>query len=451
MVTLVLLRVIVVVLLVAINAFFVAAEFALVSVRDTRIEQLVAAQRTGAKTVQKLQRNIGEVLAAVQFGVTVCSLGLGWLGEATIAQIIQVGLARLPHVKIYAHAVAMTVAFLLITYLLVTLGELVPKSVALHRSDRVAMAIAGPLDVVITVVRPLLRAMSSSAGFVSERFGSPRVREAGVHTPDELGMIVTASRRVGLLPEIQENMIHRALELASITVREVMTLRPDIFSLPADMSIEDALDRVVDSQHSRIPIYDPKLGPEHILGVLYAKDLMRLLHLRLKHPSMPAVRPGSTRLRHIMRDVLVVPETKELSDLLVEFKERRRHLAVVVDEFGSTAGVITVEDVLEQIVGELEDEFDAAKAPDLDFGPSGEVLEGSENIRDLEIQHQIKLPRDAGFETLGGFILAQLQRVPTVGESFEFGGRRFTVAQMDGHRVAAVRVERVQNPVPSSS
>jgi len=228
-----------------------------------------------------------------------------------------------------------------------------------------------------------------------------------------------------------------------------MTPRPDIFSLPADMPLEEALDRVVESQHSRIPIYDPKLGPEHILGVLYAKDLMRLLQVRLKHPSMPAVRPGSTRLRHIMRDVLVVPETKELSDLLVEFKERRRHLAVVVDEFGSTAGVITVEDVLEQLVGEIEDEFDIAKAPEFDVGPTGEVLEGSENIRELEMQHQLKIPRDAGFETLGGFVLAQLQKIPSTGESFEYDGHRFTVVQMDGHRVAAVKVERIQSPVSS--
>ena len=150
-----------------------------------------------------------------------------------------------------------------------------------------------------------------------------------------------------------------------------------------------------------------------------------------------------------MRDVLVVPETKELSDLLLEFKERRRHLAVVVDEFGSTAGVITVEDVLEQLVGEMEDEFDVAKAPEVDVG-LGEVLEGAENIRDLETQHHLKLPRDAGFETLGGFVLAQLQRIPSEGESFEYDGHRFTVVQMDGHRVATVKVELVQKPVSSS-
>jgi CBS domain containing-hemolysin-like protein len=256
-----------------------------------------------------------------------------------------------------------------------------------------------------------------------------------------LKLIVTASRRVGLLPEIQEDMIHRALELGTMTAREVMTPRPDIFSLPADMTLEEAMGRVLEAQHSRIPVYDAKLGPEHILGVLYVKDLVRLMQLRFSQATVPPLRPGSTRLRHVMRDVLVVPETKPLADLLVEFKQRRRHLAVVVDEFGSTAGVISVEDVLEQIVGEMEDEYDQAPQPPIDLGPSAEVLEGSENIRDLESQHQLKLPRDQGFETLGGFVLARLQKIPRGGESFEFQGYRFTVLQMDGHRIAAVKVE----------
>lgn len=441
MVTLVLLRVIAVVLLVAANAFFVAAEFALVSVRDTKIQQLIEAHRVGARTVQKLHRSIGDVLAGVQFGVTLCSLGLGWIGEATVAQLIQAGFARVPHIAVYAHGIGLVVAFVIISYVLVTLGELVPKSVALERADRVALAVARPLDVFITIVRPILHVMNRTAGYVLQIFGARNLRDAGVHTPEELKLIVTASRRVGLLPEIQEDMIHRALELGTMTAREVMTPRPDIFSLPADMTLEEAMGRVLEAQHSRIPVYDAKLGPEHILGVLYVKDLVRLMQLRFSQATVPPLRPGSTRLRHVMRDVLVVPETKPLADLLVEFKQRRRHLAVVVDEFGSTAGVISVEDVLEQIVGEMEDEYDQAPQPPIDLGPSAEVLEGSENIRDLESQHQLKLPRDQGFETLGGFVLARLQKIPRGGESFEFQGYRFTVLQMDGHRIAAVKVE----------
>jgi putative hemolysin len=452
MVSLVVLRVLVVVLLVAANAFFVAAEFALVNIRDTRIQELIAAHRTGARTVQKLHRNLSEVLAAVQFGVTLASLSLGWVGEATLARMIQTGLGKVPHATLYAHGIAIVVAFALMTYLLVTLGELVPKSVALGRVERLAIAVAGPMDVFIAVSRPFLTVMNRSAQAVLGLFGMRHIRGAAVHSPEELKLIVSATRDVGLLPEIEEDMIHRALDLGNVTVREVMVPRPDIFSLPADMALDDAMVKVAKSKHSRIPIYDPQLGPEHILGVLYVKNLMRLLHLT-GDGALPPLRPGSTRLRHIMRDVLVVPETKPLSDLLMEFKERRRHLAVVVDEYGSTVGVVTVEDVLRQIVGEMEDEFDVAKEIPLQtLGPNAAVLEGSENIRDLEIQQGLKLPRDEGFETLGGFVLARLQKIPKGGESFEYQGHRFTVLQMDGHRVAAVKVEPSEaKPVQAAS
>ena len=183
-----------------------------------------------------------------------------------------------------------------------------------------------------------------------------------MHSPDELKLIVTASRQFGEIPPFQEEMIHHALELDNITVREVMVPRPKIFSLPGDLTISDALARVVEEQHSRVPVYDPQRGPEHIVGVLYAKDLMRWTRLRLTAtPDQPvAARVSAMKISQIMHDVLVVPETKVLTELLEEFKQRKRHLAVVVDEFGSTAGVITVEDVLEQIVGEIEDEFDIA-------------------------------------------------------------------------------------------
>jgi CBS domain containing-hemolysin-like protein len=245
---------------------------------------------------------------------------------------------------------------------------------------------------------------------------------------------------------VQEDMIHRALELGNVTVREIMVPRPDIFSLPANMTLDDALSKVVEAKLSRIPIYDPERGPEHIVGMLYVRDLVRLMHLRMKHGALPPLSPGSTRLRHIMRDVLVVPETKPVSDLLVEFKGRKRHLAVVVDEFGSTAGVVTMEDVLRQIVGEMEDEYDAAKEPPLAaVGPSAAVLDGSENIHELEIEQGLKLPRDEGFETLAGFVMARLQRIPKRGDSFEYQGRRFTVLEMDGHRIAEVKIEPVDS------
>jgi putative hemolysin len=443
MIAFVLIRVFLILLLVAANAFFAAAEFALVSIRETRIQQLIEARRIGARIVQKLHRNLDEVVNGVQLGITIVSLTLGWVGEPLLAHIVEELLGQVPHANVYAHGIAIGIAFVLITCLHVILGELVPKSLALQRGEQVALAVAAPMEVFLTLTRPFIFAMTAAAGSVLRVFGSRKVRQGPIHSPDELKLIVTASRQFGQIPPFQEEMIHHALELESITVREVMVPRPDIFSLPSDLSLDEALARVVEEQHSRIPIYDPLRGPEHIVGVLYSKDLMRWARLRLTQPL--AARASANRISQIMHDVLVVPETKVLTEMLEEFKDRKRHLAVVVDEFGSTAGVITVEDILEQLVGEIEDEFDVPppEQPVLP-GKLALVLEGSFGIRDLESQYQLSLPRDGGFETLAGFVLARLQKIPRVGDSFDFEGHRFTVEQMEGHRIAKVQIEKLQ-------
>lgn len=441
----VLLRVFVILLLVAANAFFAAAEFALVSLRDTRIQQLIEARRIGARTVLKLHRNLDEVVNGVQLGITLTSLSLGWIGEPVLARMVEGSIGQIPHAGLYAHGIAIVVAFLLITCLHVILGELVPKSLALQRGEQVALAVAAPMDVFLTIARPALYAMSRAAGSVLRLFGSRRVRQGTVHSPDELKLIVTASRQFGQIPPFQEEIIHNALELENISVREVMVPRPDIFSLPGDLTLEEALARVVEDQHSRIPIYDPQRGPEHIIGVLFSKDLMRWTRLRLGPNQPTATRIGNMRVSQIMRDVLVVPETKVLMELLQEFKQRKRHLAVVVDEFGSTAGVITAEDILEQLVGEIEDEFDTvAGSPAALEGKTLGLYEGAVNIRDLESQYDLLLPRDAGFETLAGFVLARLQRIPKVGDAFTYEGNRYKVEEMDGHRIAKVKVEKLE-------
>ncbi len=446
MIAFVLLRVFLILLLVAANAFFAAAEFALVSVRDTRIQQLIEAGRIGARVVQRLHANLDEVVNGVQLGITMVSLTLGWIGEPMVAGLV--GnlrfLQRLPHLAVYAHGIAIAIAFTLITYMHVILGELVPKTLALQRAEQIALAVGAPMEAFLTISRPLLFFMRRSGGLVLRAFGAHPTRRGGaVHSPDELKLIVTASRQFGQIPEFQEEMIHNAIELDSITVREVMVARPDIFSLPSDLLLDDALVRVVEGQHSRIPVYDPQRGPEHIVGVLYYKDLMRWMRLRLSNLGQTtATRISRMQIAQIMHDVVVVPETKVLAELLSEFKERRRHLAVVVDEFGSTAGVITVEDVLEQLVGNIEDEFDVSPSQPALQDESVMLLEGSANIRDLETEYGLILPREAGFETLGGFILARLQRIPEIRDTFEYEGRRYTVEQMDGHRIARVRIEK---------
>src|SRR3984885_3080239 len=252
MIAFVLLRVFVILLLVAANAFFAAAEFSLVSVRDTRIQQLIESGRIGARIVQRLHQHLDEVVNGVQLGITMVSLTLGWIGEPIVAQLV--GNLRFvrdfPHAAAYAHGIAIAIAFSLITYMHVILGELVPKTLALQRAEHIALAVAAPMEAFLTITRPFLFVMRRSGGLVLRIFGAQETRGGGaVHSPDELKLIVTASRQFGQIPEFQEEMIHSAIELDSITVREVMVARPDIFSLPSDLMLEEALVRLVEGQH----------------------------------------------------------------------------------------------------------------------------------------------------------------------------------------------------------
>jgi putative hemolysin len=432
------------------NSFFVAAEFAVVSIRETRIQALIELNQPGARTVLRLKHNIDEFLPAVQFGVTIAALALGGLGEPAIAEAVLRGLAHVPwlagtpaHQLLYAHTIAVVLAFAFITYFEVLLGELVPKSLALQRAERIALAVAGPVDVFIRMTRPAVKLMNVSASLVLRLFGAPLRGESAAHSPEELKLLATATRRVGLLPAFQEEMIHRAIELNQVVVSEIMTPRGKIISLPADMPLELASARIVEEQHSRIPVYEPAQGRDHIIGVAYSKDVARLMHFRGVAQGLRKLEPSGITLRQVMRDVLLVPETKLAVELLQEFQDRRRQIAIVVDEFGSTLGLVTAEDVLEQIVGELEDEFDIGKSLPLPAAGGGLLLDGSASLRDLVTQLRWNFPRTHGVETLAGFLLAQLGYIPSVGDSIEYGGRRFQVTQMEGKRIAQVRVDPV--------
>ncbi len=440
---LMLLKPVAVAMLILANAYFVAAEFALVSIRDTRVEQLLAAGVPGARAVRRLQSNLDDLLPAVQLGVTLCSLALGWLGEPLAAQILAGWMEGLPHAQIYGHVAAVAVGFALITYFHVVAGELVPKSLALRRAEALAVAVAPPMLVFMAVARPAVRLLSRSAAAVLHAFDIPATeRAAAVHSAEELKLIATAARRLGLLPEFQEMLVHRALELGDVPVREIMTPRQKIFSLPSSMLFEEACARVFAHNHSRIPVYDEARGPEHIVGAVYARDLARLLHSRTAAASSAASR-AELRLAEIMHEVLVVPETKSALDLLRDFKQHRRHLAIAVDEYGSTVGLVTAEDAIEQLAGELEDEFDVPSPPVLSSAGGAVMMDGTVNLRDLETQMQWSLPRDGGVETLAGFVLARLGHIPHPGESVVFGSRRLTVVEMDARRIAKILVEKL--------
>ncbi len=442
-------------MLILANAFFVAAEFALVSIRDTRIEQMLAAQVPGARAVRRLQQDLDDFLHAVQLGVTLCSLALGWIGEPLAAGALLEGLDALnlplAHAQVYAHIAAVALGFALITYFHVVVGELVPKSLALRRAEALAVAVAPPMLVFMALVRPAVRFLKNSAAMVLHGFDVPipMSDRALVHSPEELKLIATAARRMGLLPEFQETIVHRALELDEVSIREIMTPRQKIFSLPSNMPLEEASARVIDRKHSRVPVYDETRGPEHIVGVVYSKDLSRLMYFR-RSTARPAAPPfAELKLAQVMRNVLVVPETKSVLDLIRDFQQRRRHIAIVVDEYGSTVGLVTAEDAIEQLTGELEDEFDSPALPVLTTAGGALLMDGGVNLRDLETQMQWSLPRDGGVETLAGFLLMRLGHIPEPGESIVYEGRRLTAEAMEGRRIAKVRVEPVGKQAPA--
>jgi putative hemolysin len=447
-----LLQFVAVAMLILANAFFVAAEFALVSIRDTRIQQMLTDGVAGARAVRRLQQDLDDFLPAVQLGVTLCSLALGWLGEPLAASILMGWLGFLPlapaYLTLYAHIVAITFGFALITYFHVVIGELVPKSLALRRAEALAVAVAPPMLLFMAVARPAVRFLKISAAIILRGFDIPMTQKGSVHSPEELKLIATSARRMGLLPQFQETLIHRALELDDVSIREIMTPRQKIFSLPSNMLVEEASAKVIERKHSRIPVYDETRGPEHIIGIVYSKDLARLMYFRSY--ALPSTPPFvELKLMQVMRDVLVVPETKSVLDLIGDFQQRRRHMAIVVDEYGSTVGLVTAEDAIEQLTGELEDEFDSPTVPVLTTASGALLMDGGVNLRDLETQMQWSLPREGGIETLAGFLLMRLGHIPEVGESIVYEGRRLTVVEMDGRRIAKIRVEPVEVKLPA--
>lgn len=435
-------RILLVGLLVLANGFFATVEFALVSVRRSWLQQKAAQGDTRAEAALKLIGNLNNVVTGTQLGITMTSLGLGWVGEITLAGLLQAPLAAsgLGNLMV-VHAAALTLAFFLITFLHVVIGELVPKQVALGRAERLSLLVAWPMTIFLNLVQKPLRILYWCSFYLAQRLGArPSGAPAHSFSAEELKTLVTGSYRSGALPEYQQEMIHNVIDLPEVLVREIMVPRPNIVSIPVNLTLEELLRVVIEDQHSRLPVYEGT--PEQIMGVLYTKDLLRFWQEQWTAWAAGR-RPREFVLRSLLREIQVVPETKPIDQLLQEFQRRRRHIALVVDEFGSIVGLVTVEDVLEQVVGEIEDEYDWEMPPGLRLGERTLVLDARINIRDLENQYEVILPRDQGFETLAGFVLHQLGRIPEAGESFLSEDYRFTVLEVENHRVARVKLEKL--------
>jgi putative hemolysin len=432
-----------VVFLIGINGFFAGAEVSLLSVRHSRLRQMAEEGHAGAQAALSLLSNPGRLLSVTQVGVTLASLGLGWAGEDTLYRILVAALHSVvtPATAAVLHAASLVISFLVISYLHVVLGEVVPKNLAMARADRVAALVAPALLVFYRISLPFVVVIERSAAALT-RVAAPKSGHGGGHSTEELKLIVSSSRGLGYLPEAQEDMIHRVLDLETVVAREIMVARNDMIAINAKATLDDVLTTMIRAQHSRLPVYDET--PEKIIGILHYKDLLPIWQER--RSAIRSGRPSRAfRIERLLRPHLVVPETKPLSQLLEEFRRGHSHMALVVDEFGTIAGMLTVEDVLEQLVGRIEDEHDEKSQPRAE---SGDVeLDGATRIRDLESEYGIEIPPDGGFETLAGFLLFKLGEIPHVGKSVEFDERRYTVLEMDRNRIARVRIEKLPERV----
>jgi magnesium and cobalt exporter, CNNM family len=437
-------RFVILIAVLLLNGFFAAAEVALISVRKSRLRALAAEGQVGAQAALNLLANPARLLSVTQCGVTLASLGLGWAGENTVYDLFVslLGPWTTPSLAPLLHAVSFGFAFLLISYAHVVIGEVVPKNLAIEKADRLAILVAPAMLIFDRISRPFVFFAERSAATISHWIGLKGSHSGGGHSAEELKFIVSSSRNEGHLHRFEEDAIQALLELQNYYAREIMVPRNAIVSISVDASLEQVLRRMGEHQYSRLPVYQS--DPEHIIGYVHYKDMMRTWdERRVAAEKKRPLRPF--HLSRVLRKPLVVPETKPLNDLIDEFRTTHKHMALVVDEFGTIVGLVTLEDAIEQILGEIGDEHDVKRPK-----PASEALilevDGATTIRDLETQYGVELPGDAGFETLAGFLLFQLGYIPKEGESIEYGGIRFTIQEMDHNRIARVAIDRRARP-----
>jgi CBS domain containing-hemolysin-like protein len=416
-----------VVVLVLLNAFFVASEFALVGARRTRLDELARSGDRKARLARRAVQSLDRYISSTQLGITLASLGLGWIGEPALAGLIRGAFAWLPSslAAIATHGVASVVAFGIITILHIILGELVPKAVALLYPEAVSSWVAGPLIGFSWVMQWPVTLLNGTANRLLRLIGiSPPGEHERLHSPEEIRMLVEQSTEGGSLLQEDARLLEGVFEFSEKTALEVMTPRTQMIALESALSVEDAADEVAVARRSRYPVYTESL--DEIVGVVHAKDILTALRA---HPH--------DTVRNIMRPPLFVPGTREVEDVLADMKRLKTHLAVVLDEYGGTAGLVTMEDLLEEIVGPIYDEHDPQDR--VLTGDAAARLDGAMPITEFNTQYDAALD-DTDYTTLGGYVFGQLGRLPRPGDRVTVGPQTFEVVEMDGRRVRGLRL-----------
>ncbi len=414
------------------NGAFVAAEFALLAVRRTRMEQLAhSGNRRAAHALAGL-RELSLMLAGAQLGITMCSLGLGAVAEPAVAAGIEPLLAAAGLPEAAVHAVAFTIALSIVVFLHMVVGEMAPKSLAISNPERAALLLAMPFRAFTLVLRPFIRLLNAMANAVVRLCGvEPQDELAGAHAPGDLLMLVKESAERGLLPSEQHGLLERALDLSGLDAEAAMVPRRDIVAVPADASIDDVEAVASRTGRSRIPVYDGEL--DRLRGVLHVKDLL----------GIDPARRGSMSAADVAHQAFLTVESRPIEDLMLEMRAARAHVAIVLDEYGSVSGLVALEDLLEELVGEIEDESDIRHGPATQRSAvqrradGAVIVPGTLRPDELEDATGVSLP-DGDYETVAGYLIAALGRVPDEGDSVEAPRCRLTVSRMDGPRVMEI-------------
>jgi CBS domain containing-hemolysin-like protein len=427
-------RLLVALFLVVLNGFFVAAEFAFVRIRSTSVEQFVDDGKSGSKTLQTVMDDLDNYLAVTQLGITLASLGLGWAGEPAIASLLEPVLGpALPTTLV--HLVAVAVGFSVITFLHVVFGELAPKTFAIARTERLSLLLAPPMRLFYLVFYPGIVVFNGAANAFTRLLGVPPASESDETLGErEIRRVLARSGEEGDIDVEEVAMIERVFELDDTAVREVMVPRPDVASVSADATLSALRETVVESGHTRYPVVEAD-DPNRVVGFVDVKDLL----YASEDPDVDA--DATTTVGDIAREIIVVPETTAISDLLLQFRGERQQMAAVIDEWGAFEGIATVEDVVEAVVGDLRDGFDVderepaiRRRGDGGFDADGGVAIATVNdILDADIEH-------GAVETIGGVVLGRLDRAPEPGDRVVVAGRAVEVTGVDGTRISTVRI-----------
>jgi CBS domain containing-hemolysin-like protein len=424
-------RVLAALFLVVLNGFFVASEFAFVRVRSTSVEQLAEEGRAGSAALEDVMANLDDYLAATQLGITIASLGLGWIGEPAVAALIEPILDPLLPASLI-HLVAFAIGFSVITFLHVVFGELAPKTIAIADAERVSLLLAPPMKISYYLFAPGIVVFNGTANAFTRLLGIPPASETDETLEErEIRRVLARSGEAGHVETAEVEMIERVFDLDDTVVREVMVPRPDVVRVPADATLSELRSTILDAQHTRYPVVAAD-DPDQTVGFVDVKDVLR------------AVDSGSesTTAGDLARDLVVVPETTTINDLLLQFRDEERQMAAVIDEWGVLEGIVTVEDVVEAVVGDLRDEFDADSREHSIHRRDDDTYDADGSVTLSAVNEALDTDFEGdGLETLGGLVLDCLGRAPEVGDCVRLADYVVEVRGVDGARISTLRIE----------